>query len=419
MNHHFELKNQDLVKLNGMFFQFTRMYADYANSIYNPHAFKVMMEAHNQILEFAQNIRPEDEFDKLFLRHIMCGLNAQAVFADYFSNPETKYTIQEVIATMHGPGTLNLMEKNIKRMPFRKQWERIQLLNFLRPRFVRNDTPEARSMIEKMIPKFKKNILKLGVENGFIPKKYDFELVLLPPYGEERSNFRAELNRLELSSKSFLCIRDPAKYRIQPALAYLEASHELLGHGGHMQFSLQFPSTLHLGSFGVYHMANKCVTEGVAMDREKWGIEYIKENKDKLELSDAELKSVILNNEVRNAELAIYPHYSILKERELKEKGFDMQKYLKENGFPYFFWKDTRWQPAINIVQAMFELAYIAGDELVKNVRERIEKEFGAEFVALNQAHINEALASGCWAWEVYPDFVIWYLKNVKKEQTQ
>jgi len=416
MNHKFEIKDQELMKLNDLFFQFTRMYADYANSIYNPFAFKLVIEELKKIKEFANNLKPEQEFDKLFLRHIMCGISAQEIFADYFSNPETKYSIKDVITALHGPGTLELVEENIKRMPFRKQWERIQLLNFLRPRFVRNDTPEARGMIEKMIPKFKKNILKLGVENGFIPKKYDFELVLLPPYGEERSNFRAELNRLELSSKSFLCIRDPSKYRIQPALAYLEASHELLGHGGHMQFSLQFPTTLHLGSFSVYHMANKCVTEGVAMDREKWGMDYIKDNKEKLELSDAELKSVILNNEVRNAELAIYPHYAILKERERKEKGFDMQQYLKENGFPYFFWKDTRWQPVINIVQAMFELAYIAGDELVKKVRERIEKEFGVEYVALNQAFINEALASGCWAWEVYPDFVIWYLKNVKKE---
>ena len=67
--------------------------------------------------------------------------------------------------------------------------------------------------------------------------------------------------------------------------------------------------------------------------------------------------------------------------------------------------------------QAVLEIAYIAGYRHIQAVRQRIEKEFGKTFAEKETVLINKALATGNWSWEVYGDFVLWYLQEWVKEK--
>ena len=410
--------NKELEKLSNDIFEFNKVFADYSGVTFNTHAYNIVKKGIEELKKKAQSLpqtAAKSDFEKFVLRHIKSCLEVQEIYADYFSNPQTKHTIKEMIDKMLGDGTYDYAEKTVKDLPFRDQWEKIHSIKHLRLNIVRNDTPEARSLIEGMIPDFKKEMLTLGKQLGFIPQEYDFEFVLLPPFGNARSNFRIEVNRLELNPFSFVCLKEGNRYRIQPARAYLETAHELLGHGGHNQFSLQMPKCLQLGGMNIANLASKPIAEGLALDRENWGVEYLKKIKEKIKLDDEELKSVLIDNDIRVSESTWYPYYTVLKERELVEEGFNAKEYMREKGFPFYFYRDTRWLPQMHITQAVIELAYISGLKHLKNTRKRIKEELGEQFVTQNEALINKALATGNWAWDVYSDFVLWYLKEINR----
>lgn len=418
--------SKEVEELSNEVFEFNKTFGDYSRLTYNPYAYelilKEIMKVKEKVLNLEKNNKSKTEFDKLVLKHIFSCITTQEMFADYFSNPKTKYSIIELIDKINGKGTYDYIENTVKEYPFKEQWDRAHSTKHIRLNVVRNDTPEARGMIESLIPNFKQEMLTLGKELGFIPDDYDFEFILLPPFGNPRSNFRIEVNRLELNPLSFICLKEGDNYRIQPAHAYLETAHELLGHGGHNQFSLMLPKCLHLGGMNIANLASKAVAEGIALDRENWGLEHVKKIKESIKLDDNELNAVLINHKIKVAESTWYPFYTILKERELVEKEvvkgekkkFNVQKYMKQKGFPYYFYRDTRWQSEMHITQAVMELGYIAGVRLVENVRKRIKKEFGEEFVNKEQVLINKTLAMGNWSWEVYEEFVIWYLKEAK-----
>ncbi len=302
-------------------------------------------------------------------------------------------------------------------MPSKEQWERLRSTEHLRLNVVRNDTPEARQMIEAMVKAFKEEMLTMGKKLGFVPQDYDFEFILLPPFGNQRSNFHVDLNRLELNPNSFVCLKEDGKYRIQPAMAYIETAHELLGHGGHNQFSQSLPKCLGLGGMNIANLSTKSIAEGLASDREKWGVQHLTEIKEKIQLSDKELRAVLIDHDIKLAEFTWYPYYALLKERELVEKKFNAGAYMKKKNFPYYYRRDTRWLPQMHASQAVLEIAYITGYRHIQSVRKRIEKELGKKFAEKETVLINQALATGNWSWEVYSDFVLWYLHECVKEK--
>ena len=163
--------SKELQKLSDAIFEFNKLYGDYMRLTFNPHAYQETKKELEQQEKKAQAIKTKNQFETFVLKHILSCLNVQKIFMEYFSNPETKYSVMDVLDAMHGPKTFEFIEQEVKNMPFKEQWERLRSTEHLRLNVVRNDTPEARQMIEGMVAAFKEEMLTMGKKLAFVPQE--------------------------------------------------------------------------------------------------------------------------------------------------------------------------------------------------------------------------------------------------------
>lgn len=409
-----KIVNPQLKELDKRTAGFYKLSHRYLQNLVNFHGRDVYKEELSGILKKANDITPETEFDTLVLRNIQSNLKLNDLTLDYLTDPNLPLTVKEFFDKIAGNGSYGHLEKRVKSPPWKQRWEnaeRTQERDYTR---VNAFTEEAQNAAKAWIPKIKEDILMYGKAEDLLPQDFDITLLLLPPKeGGEWSNWNSATRVFSLASYGFDFFHKDGKGIITiPTRAYNVAFHEVLGHGAHQIHSKDMPLSTRFTEEVGGITPTKSITEGVAINSEKKGYEFLRNRLDDLGITEEDVDILQTENELINQSRSEMMYCSLIKDRELREKGFDgyehllkltqnpiMAREFKENfkGSFYDMWRQS---------------GHTLGPLHYKKMEDRIRAKFGKEYLESERKKVNAAALTGVWSWEVYPDVVSYTLKE-------
>lgn len=409
-----KIVNPQLKELDKRTAKFYKLSYRYLQNLVNLHGKDVYKAELSNILRKADGITPETEFDTLVLRNIQSNLKLNDLTLDYFTNPNLSLTVRKFFDKIAGNGSYEHLEERVKSPPWKQRWknsERTQERDYTR---INAFTEEAQTAAKAWIPKIKKDILMYGKVEDLLPQDFDLTLLLLPPKeGSEWSNWNSATRVFNLGSYGFDFFHKDGKGIItKPTRAYNIAFHEVLGHGAHQIHSRDMPLSTRFTEEIAGITPTKSITEGVAINSEKKGYEFLRNRLDDLGITEEDVDILQTEDELINQSRLEMMYCSLIKDRELKEKGFDSYEHLlkltqnptiakefKENfkGSFYDVWKQS---------------GHTLGPLHYKKMEDGIRAKFGKKYLESERKKVNAAALTGVWSWEVYPDAVSYTLKE-------
>jgi len=409
-----EITNPQLIELDKRTVEFYKLIQGYFGGLSNLYGKERYKEELDGILDKSNEIIPETEFDDLVLRNIQSNLRLNDLTLDYLTNPSFELSVIDFFDKIAGNGVYGLLEERVKSPPWEKKWkyaERTRERNCTR---VNRFTEEAQTAAKSWIPRIKEDILNYGKEEGLLPENFDMTLLLLPP--KERSEWSSwsSVTRIfNLGSYGFdFFHRGKEGVVAIPTKAYGAAFHEVLGHGAHQIHSADMPLSTRFTEQIVGITPTKSITEGVAINSENRAYEFLRNRLDNLGITEEDAALLQIDDELQEQSRYEYMYYALLKDRELREKGFNAYEHLlnltqnpviarqfKENFKEGF---ESMWE------QTGHTLGPLHYGKMEKTVREK----FGKDYPERERKRFNAAALTGVWSWEVYPDAVAYILKN-------
>ncbi|MFH0837556.1 MAG: hypothetical protein V1870_05480, partial [Candidatus Aenigmatarchaeota archaeon] len=324
------------------FFNIAATYGDQTFS--NPYAYRMVSERIKQLKGDIGRIEAGSEFDVLVRSHMLSTLDKQQICLEYFFNENSQYRIEDVVDAMRGTGAYKLLEETVAGINYEKHFTYHMKNSEIALLKIRCDREDVYNKIVKMIPRMKEVVLEYYKAVGFIPEECDINIVPTPSQGG-RSNWRSELNLVELDVHSFESLGCNDNIEIWPAFAYMVMFHEL-GHASHFIYSKEMPECLQMKGFNSVSGAAKSVSEGVADDRERIAMRFMEENVTRFCVPVINM-SLTSDSESTSLEREAVPiFYSLAKAKEIDAKKFgdlfDIRDYIKSiNPANYGAYRDT------------------------------------------------------------------------------
>lgn len=402
-----ELKKLDKEVAN--FYKLTNLYFKGLSNLYGKRIYKSELA---RLLNSADKIKPESEFDSLILKNMHSNLRLNDLVIDFVSVLDFPNSVEQFCDELFGEGTWSYLEEKTKLQPWEMKWKynvMYQARGFIR---ANPYTDEAKSAAKKWIPRIKKDILLYGKIKSYLTEDFNMSIFLLSPESGIGSSWNPSNNIFELSSYSFEFLKKEEKIIAVPTLAYLDAFHEVLGHAAHQIRSKNLARSLRLTGEISSISPTKSVIEGIAIHREEEGLSFLEKRLIEMELTqeDYELLKIRRELELQNQVERLY--YTLIKEKELREKGFDGYKHLlrlTENpviaeSFKRDF-KDT-------FIDVWGSIGHALGRRHYGLMEQKLKEKFGEDYLEKNERKVHEATLQGAWSWEIYPDAVCYFLRE-------
>ncbi|MEK6934028.1 MAG: hypothetical protein AABW75_04075 [Nanoarchaeota archaeon] len=239
-------------------------------------------------------------------------------------------------------------------------------------------------------------------------------ILLLPPESGNWSSWNSKNGVFHLGTYGFEFFQRERKIIAVPSVAYQVSFHEILGHAAHQIGSRELPKTLAFSEEIGSVTPTKSVTEGLAINREGECSNFIRENLERLGLESEEI-ILLENRRVLDIQGRIENfYYGLIKERELREEWFDGYKSILNitnnpvlaHQFKHDFEK--------TFVDVWRTLGHSFGPRHYKYMEEKIEREFGIEFIKGNNKKFHKATLHGVWSYKIYPEAVAYFLRETK-----
>ncbi|MAH03751.1 hypothetical protein CMI39_03115 [Candidatus Pacearchaeota archaeon] len=404
---------KELDKKTAKFYKLSHRYLKNLVNLYGRDVYKAEL---SDILKKTDGITPETEFDELVLRNIQSNLQLNNLTLDYFTDPNFSLSVREFFDKITGKGSYEFLEERVKSPPWEKRWknvERTQERNYTK---VSPFTEEAQTIAKTWIPRIKEDILTYGKAKNLLPKDFDMTLLLLPPKeGSEWSNWNSITRVFSLGSYGFdFFHRDKEGIIAIPTDAYRVAFHEVLGHGAHQIHSRDMPLSTRFTEEVGGITPTKSITEGVAISSEKRAYEFLRNRLEDLGITKEDVDILQVDNELIDQTRLEMMYYSLIKDRELKEKGFDGYEHLlnltKNPVIARAFKEDFKG----SFEDLWGQIGHTLGPLHYQKMKDTIERKFGEEYLKKEKKKFNTATLTGVWSWEVYPDAVSYTLKEMK-----
>ena len=404
------ITNPQLKELDREVAEFYKLNVRFLNSLENIYGKEVYKSRLSELLTKSDSINGDSEFDKLLLKNIHSNLSLNDLVIDYITDYDFSLSPEKFIDAIAGEGVWNYLEDNFKNAPWEQRWlinERTQKLNQFR---VNPSVDETKDATKKWLPIIKNDVLNYGRSKDILPKDFDINLFLL--FDGNNSYWDSETKSIYLNYCTFEHFLDKEKVIVNPIWAYKTAFHEILGHAAHQINSCNLPLSLRFSSEIGSITPTKSVTEGVAKNKDKECFAYLRENLDNIGINEEAIQIVEVQSDLGNRSELESLYASLIKDKELREKGFDSYEYILgltknkivadiiKNKFDY------------NFINKLMSIGHALGALHYNKMQEKIKQEFGEKFLIENQKKVNSATLKGVWSWEVYPDAVSYFLKK-------
>jgi hypothetical protein len=414
-----EISDPKLNKLDKRVGEFYKLAARYLNHLSNTYGRKIYKNELSIILKEANNIRPKSEFDKLILRNIQSNLRLNDLTIDYFSDPKFPLSVKEFFDKMAGKGAWSHLETILKSPPWKEIWEYGELIQERNYSQVNRFTEEAQKAAKSWLPKIKDNILKHGKAEGYLPDDFDMVVLLLPPKDEgECSYWNSKTKNFCLGSYGFEFYLKNKDIIAKPAQAYKAAFHEVLGHAANQVNSEQLPYSIKFTEEIGHITPTKSVTEGIAINNEKLSFNFLKNNLENLKLAETDIQLLEKETDLADFEKYASLFYHLIKDRELREEGFNGYEYLLKLTQNPITARNFKNRFKGEFSDAWRNIGHTLGPLHYKQMLDRVEQEFGKNYLEKNKSLFNKCALRGVWSWEVYPDAVAYFLREESKQKS-
>jgi hypothetical protein len=407
----FEIKNQELKKLDEKLSEFNksyRMIMHSLDSLPNIEAIKQIIQELKSFQKQIKEIKTNDEFEKLVIENILENLECQRVYLDYFST-RSKENIDQMIKSLLGEKALEILKQKVKDFDYKSYWEYYLSYQDYTYKAIPSDDENIRQELKKILEQLKKDILIYGEKHFNLPKTYDFDLILGQPYSD-RSFFNPTIRRMEIAQGQFFIFKDKDKIKINVASVIETIFHELLGHGRHEFNSREMPLTLRDDSINISIACLAVHAEGVSQITRTEAIKFMKEYSKKYSIELDYIKQrELAATEYDSGNFWAYYQYLMLKQIENPEINLEKEfTKLTENYGLFLIYKYAKNSPFSFVRNSAYSIGLFYMNELFKN----LDKEFGKGFCVQNESLVNEAISTGLWNFRVFPKFVKFFLKS-------
>lgn len=406
-----QITNPQLAELDRSIGDFYKLTDRYFGSLANPHGRRIYKERLKDLLKKSDEIRPESQFDELVLRNIQSNLKLNDMVIDYFTDPNFPMPVKDFFDKLVGEGTFEYLEQKVRSPPWKRKWEhseRRQEKDYLR---ISPFTEEAQKSAREWLPRIKEDIIDFGKSEGYLPEDFDMSILLVSPKeGAEWSSWDPKTKVFSLGSYGFEFFPENGGVIAIPTRAYLIAFHEVLGHGAHQIHSEQMPYSLRLTEEIVSITPTKSITEGVAINAEKRCYDFLRQRLEKLGLSEEDVALLEEENDLEQQSRMKYMYYALTKDREAREEGFNGYEHilqLTQNPVIARAFKDKFKGSFMDLWKI---IGHTLGPLHYQRMMEKVEQELGKN--NLKSKDFHKATLKGVWSWEVYPDAVLYLVKE-------
>ncbi|MDD5132898.1 MAG: hypothetical protein PHD81_03830 [Candidatus Nanoarchaeia archaeon] len=406
-----EIINKDLQKLDEKVTEFYKFMVRYSKDLTNLYGKEIYEKQFNNLLSLTNRINPDSEFDSLILKNIKSNLTITDLIINYFNNPKFRISTEKFFDKIAGDGTWAFLEQNLKDLPWKAYWETSEATenkNLLR---VDARSKESVDIIDRELPIIKKNIINYCVEEGFLPKDFKFKFLFIPHFDENASaSWRPATKILNLYLNNFTFYNKDGKTILDPVYIYNSIFHELIGHGLHQMFSSELPSSINFSEIIYSITPTKSVAEGIAEIRAEESFKLL-EKKLKVEKGDLELYKNLIKFHSCNRYEQMF--FSLLKSKELKERKFDGAKEVLKLTKNYPLSQYYKYAYNKTFFGTLCDMGHTFGRFHYQKMKDFVEQQHGKGI--LDQKEFRNAPLRGLWSWEVYPEAVSYFVKELKK----
>jgi hypothetical protein len=408
-----KIKNEDLKKLDREIFEYNKKYGMVLrtlDSLPNIGAIKEIISEGDLLKSRLQKIKTSDEFEKLLIENCLTNLDIQNAYVRYFSFRD-KEDIEELSELLLGEKSIEILKNKIKDFDYKGHWKFYLSYQEYAYKSIPCDDMVIQNEFKKILEELKKDILKYAISHFGFDKKYDFDLVLGQPYSD-RSNFHPTNRRMEIAPSAFFVFKEDNKVKINVAAVIETLFHELIGHGRHEYNSRELPESLQDNSVNICIASTHLHAEGIAQLTFEHSIKFMEEYKKKYNIEDDYINQIKLSN-IRVDEGSFWCFYQFLKLKNLENNKFDFKKEFNKitNNFGLSLIYNSSTQPPFSFFR---NAVYPLGDYYMKQMIDKIEKEYGKSFFQKHESDINKAISTGLWNIKLLPKFLRMYLNDLK-----
>lgn len=398
-----DVKVADLYKLVGR----------YRNRTANKYGKEIYNRETGDLFRQLDSARPESDFDALIIKNARSNLRIQERVFDFLTDPSYALSVEEFYDSIAGKGAYQHLEDRVRDGMWKLQWEQSEKRKEIEVMSIDLNMEEAKEAAKIWIPAIKEEVLEYGKKEGYLPPEFDMQVFLLPPpSGLNKSYWNSANKTLALGICGFDIIASGNGVRAIPIKAYRTAFHEIIGHASHQVHSEGLPLSVRFTEDIGNIAATKSVTEGVAKHREKEAFNFLSNNLGKFKIGQDDLDFQKNERELQMQGLCERMYGCLLREKSLREKGFDVYQHVlkvtesPEQAKEYSDYKEEFYY------EGYWMLGHVLGWRHYARMEEIVRNEMGYDYIEKNKDKFNKAAATGVWSWEVYPEAVIYFLRH-------
>lgn len=407
-----EISNPRLADLDRKAGGFYELVYRYFSSWPNPYRRQVCRERSAELLGQADRIKPETEFDELVLRNIYSNVALTDLSISYFTDPDFPLSVREFFDRIGGEGAWDYLETRVQSVPWERKWNLSEEGREKDRTRIEPFADEAREAIQRQLPQIERDVIEYGQSTGYLPSDFNMKIELTSPEDLEYDYWKPKERVFGLALRDFHCSRENGEVTVDPAAAYLAAFHEVLGHAAHQVHSERMPISLRMArEIGIIPSVRP-VTEGVALQMEKECYNFLEGKVGELSFTRKDVAYLEQRAELRHQRVCETVCYSLVRERELNERDFDGYKHvlaltqnrLVARRFECGYYGD--------LVGSWMQVGVALGPMHYQRMQDMVKRELGEKALDQNEAAFGRASRTGVWSWEVYPDAVVYLLRN-------
>ncbi len=430
-----KVENEDLKKLEDKIVDYQYRFSQFLElmpNCSNPYAANELIEKSSELQLYLMAIQESgafSKFDSLYSNNAKIQLHAQELFLKYFFDTKNHMNLIPVCNFILGKDAFQRQVDYASNFKYKERWwADLHELYFNDYELDLGDTKDIGvEEIDRNINYVDENVTKMFQSKMNIPKDFSFSKIDIN--SDDKTQFGEETG-LNISRQDVKVYKYSRKKQLRLNLGFVfsRLSHERT-HEWHNYCSDSMPKLLRGTTPNQRTMVTSPLIEGLASESEFYSIKYIKDNEIQLALIKKipeleTLRSSLTNEELKyleetsNMKLkygAVFGDlYQLLLLRERRENnGFDAIKEMikiTNNENLNIMQSDLFEEKEIHRV--FIELSYLAGIRLLDEERERIRSVYGMEYYTQNTLMIEHGLYSGCWAWQMVPNWMDFYIEN-------
>lgn len=403
--------HNDLKKLDTQIAEFYKLTARFMRGVINKHGLKVYKSEVSRLQDKVNRIKVKDDFPQLYIDNINSIIRIQNELVDFLTDIDYSMSTSEMWDKVAGQGAYKYLENMVRNSPWERRWSMSEVTQFRSYQQLSPYTQECQKAAVEWLPRIKEDILEFGKRQKYLTADFDFRIELNPPEGGSYSRWNSMTKVFTLGSYGFDFYPDNDGVRVDPSTAYALAFHEVIGHGGNQMHSEGLPMANSFTEEIASIIACKPVGEGIASNREYQSFRYLRDNMDRLRLTAEDVGIVVDFSELNHVSGCEVMLYSLAKERELREKGFDVYGYILELSKNPVLAKQVKLDFEQTIVHSWGQIGHVMGEFHYQKMMDHIRDVFGDKFIEENALLIHRATSTGCWSWEVYPRAVEYFIR--------